>query len=301
MKAASEPALDGLFDADFLESVQHLRVIARRVAPRGRFAEQRSRDRGHGLEFQDYRPYVAGDDLRAIDWTVYRRLGRVFLRLFEELEDLPVYLLPDVSRSLWLEDPPRVRAGLQCALALGAISLGHHDSVGLFPFSDDVATLLRPQAGKARLYNLADRLTEVERGGVTDLRRSLSRFGALGLREGLAVVISDFFDPGGLAAVTEALRGVRHRLLLVQLVRGTDRTPAAMDGDLRLVDCETAEVQDVSVTPAVLERYRDAYDRFADGLQSFARSRGAGLLAVDVERQIVPQLAELFEQGRFTV
>ena len=172
------PQLADLFDADFLESVQHLRIVARRVAPRGRFAEQRSRDRGHGLEFQDYRPYVAGDDLRAIDWNVYRRLGRVFLRLFEELEDLPLYLLPDVSRSLWLEDPPRVRAGLRSALALGSIALGHHDSVGVFPFAEDVRTLVRPGAGKGRVFALADRMAELEPGGVTDLRRSLKHFSA---------------------------------------------------------------------------------------------------------------------------
>ena len=100
-----------LFDGEFLDKVQRLRLVARRVAPRGRFAEQASKDRGSGLEFQDYRPYVPGDDLRAIDWNVYRRLGRVFLRLFEELEDLPVYLLPDISGSAWMEDPPRARAG----------------------------------------------------------------------------------------------------------------------------------------------------------------------------------------------
>ena len=66
-----------LFDARFLESLKHLRLVAKRVPAGGRFAEQRSRDMGHGLEFRDYRPYTAGDDLRAVDWNIYRRLGRV--------------------------------------------------------------------------------------------------------------------------------------------------------------------------------------------------------------------------------
>lgn len=310
-----------LFDTAFLEAAERLRLVARRVAPRGRFADQRSRDRGAGLEFQDYRPYVSGDDLRAIDWTVYRRLGRVFLRLFEEHEDLPLYLLPDVSPSAWLERPPRARAGLRASLALAAVSLGQHDRVGVFPFADDVTVLQRPRSGKGRLMQLAQRMATLvpnrpsergetgDAGGATNLRQALKRFRALGLREGLCVVVSDFFDPGGLEAVTEALKGVRHKLLLVQLVRATDRDPLArgdapsrvggdMNGDVRVIDCESREGYDVSVTPDVLARYRAAYDRFNEGLSAFARSRNAGLLALDADADVVPQLATLFENGR---
>ncbi|MEM1448113.1 MAG: DUF58 domain-containing protein [Planctomycetota bacterium] len=287
-----------IFDAAFLEAAQRLRLVARRVAPRGRFAEQKSRDRGSGLEFQDYRPYVSGDDLRAIDWTIYRRLGRVFLRLFEEHEDLPMYLLTDVSRSAWIESPPRAVAGLRASLALAAISLGHHDSVGVFPFSDDLQVLQRPTSGKGRVLELARRMARVERGGETDIKKALRRFRALGLRRGLVVIVSDFFDPGGVDAVHDALRGLNHELLFVQLVRASDRDPRAESGDLRLVDCETNEAHDVSVTPQVLERYRAAYDRFSEGLAALARRRGAGLLALDADADIVPQIASLFENGR---
>lgn len=299
-------APEELFDTAFLEAAERLRLVAKRVAPRGRFADQRSKDRGAGLEFQDYRPYVAGDDLRAIDWTVYRRLGRVFLRLFEEHEDLPLYLLPDLSQSAWLERPPRARAGLRAGLALAAVALGQHDSVGVFPFGEDLTVLKRSTSGKGRTLELARRLAAVEPLGATDFRRSLTRFRALGLREGLCVILSDFFDPGGLAAVEEALKGVRHKLLLVQLVRPSDRDPslarAAGGGvgtnDLRVIDCESRTTHDVSLTADVLARYRSAYDRFNEGLAAFARSRNAGLLALDVENEVVPQLAKLFENGR---
>lgn len=287
-----------IFDAAFLEAAQRLRLVARRVAPRGRFADQRSRDRGSGLEFQDYRPYVAGDELRAIDWTIYRRLGRLFLRLFEEHEDLPLYLLPDVSRSAWVESQPRVIAGLRACLALAAVSLGQHDKVGVFPISDDLSVLQRPTTGKSRLMNIASRMATLTPGGETDLRASLKRFRGLGLREGLVVIVSDFFDPGGIEAVAESLRGLRHKLLLVQLVRASDRDPRAELGDLRLVDCETREAHDVSVTPQVLERYRAAYGRFSEGLAALARRRGAGLLALDADAEVIPQIASLFENGR---
>ncbi|MCC7014409.1 MAG: DUF58 domain-containing protein [Planctomycetes bacterium] len=290
---------DELCDARFLASLEHLRVVAKRVAPRGRFAEQRSRDKGSGIEFKDYRPYSAGDDLRGIDWNVYRRLGRVFLRLFEELEDLPLYVLPDISRSAYLETPPRARAGLRCALAMAAISLGQHDRVGVFPFADDLSVLLRPTGGKGRVLELARRLGEIEPGGETDFERSLATFRGLRLREGLVCVVSDFFDPRGIEAVTSALGKLQHRLLLVRLVRQSDARPE-LAGDVRLVDCESGDVSDVSITSEVLARYRAAYAQFVEHLANFARSRGAGLLDLDVERDVIAQLERLFASGAYT-
>ncbi len=286
------------FDPDFLESLQHLRLVAKRVPRGGRFAEQRSKALGAGIEFQDYRPYSPGDELRAIDWNLYRRLGKVFLRLFEELEDLPVYLLPDVSASMWLEDPPRVRAALRASMAFAAIALGQMDRVGVFPFGADLEVLVRPRSGWSSLPGFAQRMERLQPGGPTDFARSLRRFGGMPLRSGMAVVISDFFDPAGAEAVVAALKRVRHRLLLVQLVRPGDRDPA-FEGDLRLRDCESGERQDVTVSAAVLERYRAAYDRFQQQLTSFAQGRRAGLLRLDAEQEVVPQIATLFETGRY--
>ena len=287
-----------LCDARFLASLEHLRIVAKRVAPRGLFAEQRSRDKGSGIEFKDYRPYSAGDDLRGVDWNVYRRLRRVFLRLFEELEDLPLYLLPDVSKSAYLEDPPRAKAGLRSALALAAISLGQHDRVGVFPFADDLKVLVRPTGGKGRILSLAQRCGEIEPGGATDLGRSLATFDGLQLREGLVCVISDFFDPRGIEAVVAALQRVRHRLLLIRLVRASDAAPA-LSGDLRLVDCESGAAADVSITASVIERYAAAHARFGEQLTTFARARGAGLIELDVERDVVGQLESLFATGAY--
>lgn len=294
--------LEDLLDAEFLESVSRLRLVAKQVPRGGRFAEQRSRDLGTGLEFKDHRPYSPGDDLRSMDWNLYRRLGKVFLRLFEELEDLPVYLCPDVSQSSFhaaTGEDPRARAGLRSAFALASIALSAHDSVGLFPFADNMQIGARPMSGSSRLMTFGRALTQVSVGGGTNFASFAKDLGALRLRSGLVVVISDFFDPGGLEAVTSALKTLRHRLLLVQLVRGSDRDPG-LEGDLRLVDCESGTSENVSVTAAVLDRYREAYDRFNEGLAEFVRARGAGLLQLDVDGDVAAQLAGLFEGGRYT-
>ena len=289
-----------LFDPEFLESLQRLHIHARRVARGGRHADQRSRDLGAGIEFRDFRPYVPGDDFRAIDWTIYQRLGKVFLRLFEELEDLPVYLLPDISRSMYLEEPPRAKAGLRTALALASIALNQHDTVGLFPFSNDLEMSVRPRSGKGALMRFAKAMSELRPGGETDLVRSIGTLGALNLRRGLVVLVSDLFDPAGAEAVTKAFRLLRHRLLIVQLTRQDDRDPGLL-GDLQLRDCETGAVEDVSATPAVLERYRSAYQRFQTTITDFAKRRNIGLLQIDVDQDILPQIAMLFETGSYVV
>lgn len=289
-----------LFDPDFLASVERLKILARRVAPSGSPAEKRSRQQGAGMEFRDYRPYSPGDDIKSIDWNVYRRLGKVFLRLFEEQRDLPVYIAPDISRSMFLGDEPRGHAGLRAAFAFAAIALREADSVGVFPFAESLDTALRPGTGSGRLMRVAQALTKIEPGGETDFLTSMRRLQAIKMRPGLLVVISDFFDPKGIDAVVEALKLVKHRLLFVQLVRKTDVAPA-LEGDLLLHDCETGEEQEISATSAVLDGYRRAYDEFQAKLAGFARQRHAGFVRLDVEEDVVDQLATLFESGAYVL
>jgi len=298
-------SFEELFDPEFMESLHRLRLVAGRVPMGGRFAEQRSKSMGHGIEFRDFRPYTAGDDLRAVDWNIYRRLGRVFLRLFEELEDLPVYLMPDISKSGFVDEQPgaplRAHVGLRTALALGAIAFGQHDSVGLFPVSDSLEVAMRPTSGADRVMSFATRLAGLKRGGNTDLAAALDQFGAMRQREGLVVLISDFFDPAGIEAVTAALGRLRHRLLLVQLWRASDAAPelARLGGDLRLVDSESGAPLDLFVDDQVLARYRAAHASFETHLTDFAERRGCGLLKLDVADDVVSQLATLFEGGRY--
>ena len=301
---ASAPTFAELFDPDFLAALGPFSLHARRVARDGRPADQVSRDRGFGLEFADFKSYVPGDDLRAIDWNIYPRLGRLFLRVFEERRDLPVYLLVDRSSSMYLETPPRIGAGLRVALALASIALGQHDSVGLFSFSGLLNIDAKAASGKHRLVSFAERLVALDERDRTDLAGALGELGGHRLRRGLLVVISDFFDPEGADEVSQALALCRHRLLLVQLVKKTDADPtlhADLHGDVRLLDCESGDAVDLTITPATLARYRQSYQEFNDRLAEFATDYDAGLVRVDADEDVLDQLGGLFETGRLTV
>jgi len=287
-----------LFSDEFVRAVARLRVVARQVPGGGRHAEHRSRDLGGGMEFRDFRSYVPGDDIRRVDWNLYRRSRRLFLKMFEEPQDLPIYVLLDLSDSMFFEAPPRADAARQMAGVATAIGLNQLDRVGIYPFGEDLVAPLAPVSGKQTLRRALNYLDRLQPAGPTNLVGAIRRFTAMPLRTGLTVIISDFFDPRGIDAVTAAARSLRHRLLLVQVVRGADASPS-LTGELRVVDCESAAALDVTVTPAGLERYRRAYRTFCQELSKFARQRRAVHLQLDADRPVLQQLGSLFVDGVF--
>lgn len=301
---AAQLTFEELFDPEFLNALEAFNLRIKRFLRQGRHGEQLTHDRGIGLEFKDFKQYVPGDDLRAVDWNIYRRLGRLFVHVFEEYQDLPLYLLVDRSKSMFLEETPRVHAALRSALALSSIALSQHDVVGLLSFSDDLEMHARPVVGRRQLTTLAHRMVELTEQNGTQLSSAVRQLALRKLRPGLLVVLSDFFDPDGLDPVMDALKSCRHKMLLVQLVKDLDGDPnanAELVGDIRLVDCETSSAVDVTIDPAVLARYRRIYEEFNQQLTEFASGQGIGLVRVNADSDVLDQLGALFESRALVV
>ncbi|MCJ2185794.1 DUF58 domain-containing protein [Novosphingobium beihaiensis] len=293
-----------LFDPAFLARLEPFTLRIAQAQKGGRLADQRTSARGQGSDFADFKPYVAGDDLRAIDWNIYRRLGRAFVKVFEERQDMPVYFLLDLSRSMFLENPPRIHAALRATLALGAIALSQHDSVSLFPFSDNMTMEARGISGRNNVIQIARRLSGLEAMGGTALADSASKLAAMKLRQGLVVVVSDFFDEAGLDSVLRSLGRLPHRLLLVQLTRAADADPSLdpdLWGDVAIENGENDSRIELTITPQLLERYRSAYRTFNDTLVDFVRGRGTGLIQVDAGKDVLDALSQHFTGGALTL
>lgn len=252
------------------------------------------------MEFRDFRSYVPGDDLRRVDWNLYRRSGRLFLRLFQEVEDLPVYVLLDVSDSMFFEAPPRADAARQMAACLAAVATNQHDRVTIYPFGTDLVQPIPPARGQDGFRRLLAHLERLGPAGPTNLRQAIRRFNLMKLRSGLVVVVSDFFDPAGLEPALEGLRATQHRLVAVQVVRNADANPE-LQGDCRVVDCESGTGIDLAVTPAAVERYRRAYQAFNDRLLEFLARRRAAHMQLNADRSVLEQLSKLFVDGWLVV
>ncbi len=285
-----------LFSEEIVRVIERLRIVSRHTPRGGRHADHRSPDLGSGMEFRDFRAYVPGDDVRRLDWNLYRRSGRLFLRLFEQPEDLPVSILLDVSDSMFFEAPPRADVARLTTAILAAVTLQQHDRLTIFPFGADLLPPLSVNTGRAGLQRALAHLERLRPSGATNVVRAVNRFAARPGRPGLAVVVSDFFDPTGASGVTEALGRLRHRLALVQVIRASDANPA-LAGELRLLDCESAGAVDVSITRESVDRYRRAYEAFSMELARFAALRRAVHARIDADRPVLEQLDELFAGG----
>lgn len=300
----SRLTMEELFDAEFLSALQHFSLRISQVPKGGRLAEQKSTSKGQGLEFSDFKPYVAGDDLRAIDWNIYQRIGKLFVRVFEENRDMPVYLLLDVSGSMFLEDNPRIHAAARTALALSSVALSQHDSVGLFPFADQLQTKFRSTTGKRSVMRIAQHLVELEPEQNTLFSSAVNQFAQMGMRQGLVIILSDLFEDAELSQMLNALKALNHKVLLVQIVQPWDADPTlnpSLYGDVKLVDCESQQAVDLPLNEQVIERYKAVYNAFNSQVIEFCKSYGMGHIKIDASQDVLAQLSKYFEAGSLSL
>src|SRR5579884_721666 len=162
-----------LLDPEFLHRLEQLELVSRKIFLGRMKGERLSKRKGQSVEFADYKNDVVGDDLRFLDWNLYARLDRLFIRLFMEEEDLHVYILIDNSLSMDFGTPTKLHFARQVAAALGFIGLVNMDRVVIEAFNDRLTQSLPPSRGRRSLWRLMDFLQKIEPAGPSDLRRAL--------------------------------------------------------------------------------------------------------------------------------
>lgn len=289
--APAAPADPGdLFDEDFQRRLDVLALVSRRVVAGRTRAERRSKKSGSGVEFADHREYTAGDDFRFLDWKLYGRSERLLLKLFEEEEDLSVYVLLDTSASMGFggsatgsgspKAPRKIDYGKRIAAALSYVALASLDRVSVLTFSDAMGARLPPTRGKSRVFKVFDFLRAAEADGKTGIADALKTFVAQHKRRGVAIVISDLYDPAGFERGIDVLRHARFEPFVIQLVDPGEARPP-LHGDVRLVDRETGEVREVTVTPRVLERYAAAHRNYLQSIASYCAQKQVPQVSIE--------------------
>lgn len=284
------------FEDDFLKKLEYLHVVSKRAFAGSSRADRLAQKRGRGLEFADHRGYTPGDDFRQIDWKAYKRLGKLLLRLFDEEQDLPIYLFIDTSQSM--REPAKFDQARRIAAALCYIGLAHLDKVTILPFDKAVGQEVQPGRGKGRIFRVFEMLEAMDTAGPTSLRDSFVQFASRPRQQGLAVVLSDFLDPNGFEGGLKLLASMGHDLFIVQVASQSDRDPGAM-GDLRFVDAETGDIRDVDVTPALAKAYGEAWQAHTDELESFCGRYNLGYVRADAEEAFDTIILKTFRKGRF--
>ena len=287
-----------LFDDEFLKKLEYLNIISKRLFAGQLRAERRTRRRGTGLEFADYRAYVAGDDFRHLDWKAYLRLNRLILKLFEEEEDLPIYFFIDSSQSMNYGQPTKLDYARRVAAALCYIGLANLDRVNVVSFADGVKSELPPQRGKGRIFKIFKFLTDINPSGETDARTSFKTYCTETRRRGLAVVISDFFDGHGFERALDILRHFRHDVFVIHIASHEEIDPK-LRGELLLVDAESNQTREITITPSLLTAYQAEYEKYCEAIETYCGRYQLGYVRTVTDFPFEELVLKVFRQGRF--
>jgi len=262
-----------LLDPSSLSQLGGMEFIAREVVEGFLIGLHRSPHRGFSVEFAELRAYQAGDDLRYVDWRMFGRSDRYYVKQFEEETNLRAYLVLDVSRSMgWSSAPGELPTKLWYASHLAAsialILLRQGDSVGLVTFHDRIGLHVTPRGGRRQWQELLSRLARVEPEGGTAAHTALKDLAVRLRKQGLVILLSDLLvDPDGTRTALRYLRHQGHEVLVFHLMDPGERElPAASDA--RFFDPETEQELQVTVAD-VREEYRTAVSK---ALQEWERS-----------------------------
>jgi uncharacterized protein (DUF58 family) len=291
----SEPrTIDDLLDSRLMAHLDRLDVVSKKIFAGKIRGERRSRRRGQSVEFADFRNYSHGDDLRFIDWNIYARLDRLFLKMFLEEEDMSLVIAVDASASMDFGTPNKMQYARRLAMALGYIGLVNNNRVSLFAFSDDRIERLTGLRGRRRTREMGQWLLDLEPKGTADFAAACRAIALGGQGRGVLLLISDFLFPESAERGLRSVAGRGFDVYALQVLAPDEVDPArhGVIGDLRLVDSETAAEVEVTASSAVVQQYRARLDAHVASLREYCVRRSIAHQVVETSLQIETLLVD---------
>lgn len=291
--------LEDLVDTSLVSRLDGLDIASRKVFAGKVQGERRSKKRGQSVEFADHRPYVVGDDLRRIDWNIFGRLDRLFLKLFLEEEDLALHVVIDASASSDTGDPSKFLFMQKAAMAMGYVGLvnlnrvaasamggavelvraGDGDEAPEITIDPGAVHAIRDLRGRRRTHDLARFICSITPGGPLEFRRCAEKIALSKRGKGVMLIFSDFFFKDGYDAGLRMLVGRGYDVFCIQVLSPQEVDPP-ITGDLRLRDIEDADMAEVTISAPLLKRYKANLAAYCDQLRDFCARRELTLLTV---------------------
>jgi len=274
-----------LLSPQLLAQLERLELVTRKIF-RGRLkGERKSRRKGQSVEFADFRNYVPGDDIRFIDWNLYARLDKLFLKLFLEEEDLHFYALIDASTSMDFGDPTKLYFAKQLAAALGFIGLCRADRVKVETLGASRTSPGPVLRGRASLWRMLEYLDKIEPGENVPLTQGIKDFCLRSSGQGIVVLISDLMDKSGYEAALRFLLAQQYDVYVIHVLSPAEIEPDVA-GDLKLVDCEDSDIAEITVSRPLLMKYKRTLAGFVEGAKEFCTRRGMSYLMTSTDTPV---------------
>jgi len=270
MPPATDPR--AILDPKLMAKLDQLEILTRKVFRGRQRGERKSRKKGVSVEFADYRDYVRGDDTRHLDWNIFGRLERLFVKLYQEEEDLAFYVIVDCSKSMDFGTPvTKFEYARQLGAALGYVALGNQDKIGVTPFSARATTPFRPVRGKGQLPKFLNYMSALEPQKETSLAASVRDFVLQNTQSGIVVLVSDFLDDRGFEDALKHFFYRNYDVYVIHVLSKEEKNPEMM-GHLELVDSESGEKQEITVNGALLEQYHKTVETWCRSIRDWCSS-----------------------------
>lgn len=295
----SDPLLrEELFDAAFLDRLRTLALRLRKRRQLMRRGAQSTPATGFTREFKDYRHYSRGEDYRAIDWRLYARLGKLFVRLYEETQELNLHVLVDTSASMARPFPAKRTQALRFAVALAYLALSAQQRVSLYSMSHTVKQELPPLRGQGNVEKIIQTVSRLNFEGFTDFERCFQDYRPARQRFGVIFVISDFFgrDVGTAAEAVARAATWPGEVHFLQIVHPAERSPE-LEGEVELAEVETGEKRRFWLTKRDVQRYMETFDAFAENLSRTCASRHIDFFQCATDEPFEDRFLDLLVRG----
>ena len=286
--------VDELLGSQLMSSLNRLDIVARKIFSGKIQGEKRSRRRGISVEFADYRHYTTGDDLRFIDWNVYARLDKLFMKIFLEEEELNIGIAIDTSESMEFGNPNKFDFARRLAMSLGYIALSSHNRLSLFSFHDNKIKTLKGLRGKKRTRDMGEWLLQLQPSGSTELVEASKIISKAREGRGVLILLSDCMCQEGITQGIQYLVSGGWDVFVLQLLAPEELDPlaAGLEGDLKLQDIENGEICEVTVTGPLINQYHLNLESFCEEIRLQCSRLGVGNARVSTDVDIELLLIE---------
>ena len=258
---------------------------------------------GQTVEFADYREYMLGDDIRRIDWNLYSRFEKYFLKLFTDERQMHTQIFLDCSASMGKVNPSKAAYAIGFAAALGFLSVHNMDKLSFRLIKEDIAeNPFGTIVGKTSFFRAVSEFENIKFAEESDIEKAITSCSDVGNNDGLTIIISDFFTESEWKKAVDYLCYKKRQVLLVQVLSPDELDPA-YDGRVNLLDAEAGDISDpknmkMKITRSMRLAYDEAMRDFIGDIKSFCNSRGANFITVSSDQPIEKALfGELLKVG----
>ncbi len=275
-----------MFNEDFFKKLNKINMYINFKLSGGTQGGRKSKAKGVSVEFSDYREYAPGDDFRRIDWNAYSRFDKFFIKVFMEEREGVFNFFIDKSKSMDYGKDNKKNTALKIVAALSYIALNNLDRVNISTMNDGSLENIKTSTGNRGFQKILMDLEKIKFDGTTDLSSSIKKR-PLSMR-GISIVVSDFLNNEGLESLEDGLKYLAYKkqeIILVQVLCDEEINPD-FNNEITLIDSETGENIKLSVTPALINEYKETLKIYNEKVEALAKKYGGKLISVNSSMNI---------------